>query len=82
MTDDNWRFDTENAPRGKMIETPGPKGSVRQVFKPDPVIIACSDGVTVTLSRWIPSEERWNMIGKKEHIVAWMPWPSYPEGVS
>lgn len=82
MSDDNWRFDVENAPRGRFEEAVGPKRSKRSVFKPEPVIIACSDGKTVTLSRWMPEEGRWNMISKKEHVVAWQPWPSYPKGIA
>lgn len=74
-----WRYDVDNIPRGSYVEQPGPKGSTRSVFKPEAVIIAVSDGETVTLSRWIPSENRWNMIGKNERPVAWMEWPSYPD---
>lgn len=73
-----WRFDVDNAPKGRMVEVPGAKGGVRRVHKPDQVIIACSDGLTVTLSRWLPDEQRWNMIGKSETVVAWMDWPKHP----
>ena len=72
----SWRFDIENAPKGRTIELPGPKGSVRKVHKPELVIIACSDGETVTLSRWLPDENRWNMIGRNETPIAWMEWPA------
>lgn len=73
-----WRFDIENAPRGRMVQQPGPKGSTRKVHKPELVIVAAPDGVTVTVSRWLPDENRWNMLGKKEQPVAWMPFPSHP----
>ena len=73
-----WRTDLENAPRGKMIELPGPKGSVRKVHQSEPVIVASADGKTVTVSRWIPDEKRWNMLGKKELPVAWQPFPTHP----
>lgn len=73
-----WRFDIENAPRGCMVDRLGPKGSTRKVHVPDLVIIAAPDGETVTVSRWIPDEKRWNMIGKNETPVAWMAFPSHP----
>lgn len=73
-----WRFDVENAPKGREVQVPGPKGSTRTVHKPDAVIVASADGQTVTLSRWMPAEQRWNMLAKGEQIVAWMAWPSHP----
>lgn len=73
-----WRFDIENAPRGRMVQMPGPKGSTRPVHQPDLVILASADGKTVTVSRWIPAESRWNMLGKNERPVAWMPYPAHP----
>lgn len=74
----SWRYDLENIPMGRTVTVPGPKGTTRQVFRPDLVIIAVSNGETVTLSRWIPSQSRWNMIGKNEKPIAWMEWPEHP----
>jgi hypothetical protein len=74
----DWRFDVENAPRGRSIQMPGPKGSTRTIHQPDLVILASADGKTVTVSRWIPAEGRWNMLGTKEQPVAWMPYPTHP----
>lgn len=74
-----WRTDIENAPRGRMVEQPGPKGSTRSVHRPELVILACVDGKTVTVSRWLPEEGRWNMLSKKEQPVAWQPFPTHPE---
>jgi hypothetical protein len=74
-----WRFDVENAPRGRSKTVSGPKGSTRQVHVPEVIILASADGQTVTLSRWLPDENRWNMLGKKETPVAWQPFPTYPE---
>ena len=73
-----WSFDIENAPKGRMVEVSGAKGSVRRVHKPDLLIVAAPDGVTVTVSRWIPDESRWNMLGKNETPIAWMEWPTHP----
>lgn len=77
-----WRFDVENAPRGREVQLPGPRGSTRTVHKSDPVIVASADGETVTVSRWIPTENRWNMLGKNERPVAWMPFPTHPSQAS
>lgn len=74
----SWRTDIENAPRGTYADQAGPKGSVRSVHKPALVILACGDGKTVTLSRWLPVEGRWNMLAKNEQPLAWQPWPEYP----
>lgn len=74
----SWRTDIENAPRGRWADQPGPKGSVRKVHVPDLVILASADGQTVTVSRWIPNESRWNMLGKSETPVAWQPFPTHP----
>ena len=74
----SWRTDIENAPRGRMVTLPGPKGSTRTVHQPDLVILAAADGQTVTVSRWIPQEQRWNMLGRTEKPVAWQPFPTHP----
>ena len=76
-----WRTDIENAPRGWIAEVPGPKGSTRKVHQPELVILAAADGKTVTVSRWLPAERRWNMLGRNEQPVAWMPYPVHPDQV-
>ena len=73
-----WRFDIENAPRGREVQVPGPRGSTRTVHQPDLVILAAADGQTVTVSRWLPTEGRWNMLAKNERPAAWMPYPVHP----
>lgn len=77
-----WRFDVENAPRGREVKLPGPKGSMRTVHQSEAVILASADGKTVTVSRWIPDENRWNMLGKNERPVAWMRFPTHPSQAS
>lgn len=42
------------------------------------VIVATSDG-TVTISQWLAKTERWEMLGKNESPIAWMPWPKHPQ---
>ncbi len=73
-----WRFDVENAPRGTYKTQKGPKGSEREVHQPELVVVASEDGKTVTVSRWIPDEGRWNMLGKRERPLAWQPFPKHP----
>lgn len=75
-----WNFDISQAPRGKMVETvieteKGTRKSIR--FVHDKIILATKCG-KVTLSHYIPGEDRWLMLGKNEQPDAWMPWPTHP----
>lgn len=76
----SWNFDMDSAPRGEVYtrvvstkkghkELPG--------FRYEKVILAGACG-TVTVSRWLPEEERWEMFSKKENPIAWMAWPTSP----
>lgn len=72
-----WSSDISQAPRGNMVETTvqtskGPRTTSRLV--PTKVILTTKCG-KVTLSQYIPDEERWLMLGKGEQPVAWQPWP-------
>lgn len=76
----NWNFDISQAPRGKMVATTvqtkdGPRQSSR--FVPDRIILATKCN-KVTLSHYLPDDERWLMLGKDEQPVAWMAWPEHP----
>lgn len=42
-------------------------------------IIALGSVGTVTLSRWMPKENRWEMFTKDCPPIAWQPWPTAPE---
>lgn len=76
-----WNFDMAVAPRGeaqtRTIHTA--KGD-RQITEHAHVrlIVAGSKG-TVTLSRWLHEEGRWEMFTKDVPPIAWMPWPEAPE---
>lgn len=75
-----WNFDMSQAPKGKtvLVERAGKNGPTEvPVFRSDKVIIATEDG-TVTVSRWLPEELRWEMCSKKDTIIAWHPWPEFP----
>lgn len=76
-TANGWRFDIEKAPKGSTKTVDGPKGP-REVHVPETVFLACRDGQTVTLSRWLPKEGRWNMLASGEQPLAWRPYPKHP----
>lgn len=78
----SWNFNMDEAPRGaerevrRMVGNP-PVERVWTEHVPVQIIAAGSCGV-VTLSRWLPLEERWNMFTKTTPPVAWQPWPTHP----
>lgn len=43
------------------------------------VILASADCDTVTVSRWLPKEQRWNMFSKGQTPKAWMHYPAHPD---
>lgn len=73
-----WNFDISQVPRGSKKVVDAGKGR-REVFVRVPVLLACRDGKTVTLSHWIEEQSRWNMLAKGEEPLAWMPWPEHPD---
>ena len=77
---DDWNFDISAAPKGKTLvvnRTIGKKKVDVSVHEHVLIIAAGSDDV-VTLSRWLPSEGRWNMFTKAVPPIAWKPWPAHP----
>ena len=76
-----WNFDMAAAPRGKMVKRTRKKKdgetSEYEEFEKDVIIAGCTDGL-VTMSYWIPKEERWCMFTKERGPDAWMPWPKHP----
>lgn len=80
----HWNFDISQAPKGNWVETQKTAGKtvvMQMIHVPDPIIAAGNDGV-VTLSKWLPKEERWCMFTKDVPPLAWMPWPSHPNEVT
>ena len=78
-----WDFDISNAPRGNKVLAvqKRQKGDVAVMrFVPDRVILATKCG-KVTLSHFIPEEDRWMMLAKGEEPVAWMAWPTHPHSM-
>lgn len=75
----NWNFNMEEAPKGYFKDTEIKiKGEVKIVKKyiKENVIVA-GEKNTVTVSNWIPSDERWNMFTKDCPPVAWIPFPKH-----
>ena len=77
-----WNYDISQAPKGlhetQEIEVKG-KVQSRKIFEPERIIVACRDGATVTLSHWLPTQERWLNLATDEVPTAWMLWPEHPE---
>ncbi len=77
-----WNFDMEAAPRGhtELRTRKGRDGTETEYAHhvSAKIIAAAADGVTVTVSNWLPDQERWNMFNKDAPPVAWMPWPEHP----
>lgn len=78
-----WNFNISEAPKGRTdwITTGKTNKDGSPVLKRvhvAPRIIAAGDGGVVTLSRWLPVEERWEMFTKDCPPLAWMPWPEHP----
>jgi hypothetical protein len=76
-----WNFDISQAPRGHTVDdfVQTPKG-VRKTtrFLPVKVILATKCG-KVTVSKYMPDEDRWEMLQKGEQPVAWQLWPLHPD---
>jgi len=77
-----WNFDLSAAPKGR-FETRLRNGrdgsqSEYQHFVRELIIAAASDGKTVTVSSWLPDQERWNMFAKEAPPIAWQSWPEHP----
>jgi hypothetical protein len=77
-----WNYDMSAAPRGEYRDVHRKVGdraiTVSQHF-PATIFVAANDGKTVTPSKWLPEQERWNMFTKDAPPIAWMPWPTHPE---
>jgi len=72
----SWNFNIDEAPKGVSREVPRGKGTIIEHI-PDLIIAAGNDNV-VTVSKWLPKEERWEMFTKDVPPLAWQLWPSHP----
>lgn len=76
-----WNYNINEAPRGETVERvlTDKNGKSRAVSRHErAVIIAASKCGKVTMSYWIPAEQRWCMFSDKETPLAWQPWPRHP----
>ena len=80
----DWNFNISEAPRGHYeTDEREVKGKVQtyQRFVPDKII--ATDGTIVTVSYWIPPNEkragRWAMFATGQEPVAFQLWPDAPE---
>jgi hypothetical protein len=75
-----WNFNMAEAPRGET------RVEARKIGKNDAhierhipaQIIAAGQCGVVTLSYWLPKQDRWSMFSKDAPPIAWMPFPSHP----
>lgn len=78
-----WNFNMDECPKSYFVEVTktnrlGVTSTYKEVVEV-PVILASADCDTVTVSRWLPKEKRWNMFAKKQAPLAWQPFPTHPK---
>jgi hypothetical protein len=76
-----WNFDVSQAPHGHTVDdfvqtAKGVRKTTR--FMPVKVILATKCG-KVTVSKYLPDEDRWEMLQKGEQPIAWQLWPLHPD---
>ena len=76
-----WNYNMDEAPRGstQVVTRKIGKNEVTLEEYVYDYIIAAGNEKVVTLSRWLPKENRWNMFTEKVPPMAWKPWPKHPE---
>jgi len=77
----SWNFDIEAAPHGVFhkVERKIGKNLVEMEEHIPALIIAAGSDLVVTVSKWLPKEERWQMFSKNTPPIAWQPFPKHPE---
>lgn len=78
-----WNFNMDTAPKGTYREVF--KGNdklgqpiYRKVYESVRLLAADGSSDLVTITNWIPDQERWNMFTKDKPPIAWAPWPEHP----
>lgn len=72
----NWNFNMDDAPRSHYERRKAGKGVVSYLV-PHRLLCAGPDGL-ITISYYIPDEDRWNMFSAKQNPLAWMELPKHP----
>ena len=78
----NWNYNMDECPKSYFVEKKktnrlGVESTYKEVV-PIRVILCSADCGAVTVSRWLPKEERWNGFSKGRAPLAWMPFPEHP----
>lgn len=68
-----WNTEMATAPTGSYRTVASGKDGTRQVHDGVEIIVAGRCG-TVTVSRWLPEDGRWNMFTAEVPPIAWMPY--------
>lgn len=74
---EGWDFDIDAAPRGRERVITGKVAGVHDFERRVPIrdrIFAAGTGGVVTVSYWIPDQERWCMFTKAVPPMAWRPY--------
>ena len=73
-----WHYVMDAAPLGAIVmqTRKGKDGPVEVPVFVHAKVILCGNCGTVTASRWLPDEKRWEMFSKTETPLAWQPWPT------
>lgn len=74
---EGWDFDINAAPKGDEKRVAGKVAGTRAYERKVHVrerIFAAGNGGVVTVSYWIPDQERWNMFTKAVPPMAWRPY--------
>lgn len=76
-----WNFNIKECPKSYFVAVKTTDSLGREFEKQKvvevPVILATSCE-TVTVSRWLPKEQRWNGLSKFEQPIAWCVFPTHP----
>ena len=75
----DWNYNMEEAPRSVEYTVKKQVGkTVKDVKKFEGRKIIATDGDIVTVSWYLPKEDRWAMFATKQTPTAWQPWPDAP----
>ena len=76
-----WNYNMGEAPKsyieGKVHLREGKPVSIPTLV-PKKIIAAVDGEALVTLTYWLPNEDRWCMFAHGQVPMCWMPWPEYP----
>ena len=68
----------DTAPKGNYRNVKCGKGWDKAVYEPVYILVPTSDD-KITMSYWVPTQERWSMFTKKTPPTHWMPLPEPPK---